>query len=103
MLFGWHNPSTIRNGLLSAFIATSLGLGLLFFSAIEGLICILMALPIVCPLALLGGILGFFKEDDGTRARKAKERLNEIDEALKNAFNRWEALEDVKRNFEEAK
>jgi len=46
---------------------------------------------------------GFFKEDDGTRARKAKERLNEIDEALKNAFNRWEALEDVKRNFEEAK
>ncbi len=58
MLFGWHNPSTIRNGLLSAFIATSLGLGLLFFSAIEGLICILMALPIVCPLALLGGILG---------------------------------------------
>jgi hypothetical protein len=58
MLSGWHNPSTIRNGILTALIATALGLGLLFLFALEGILCIVMAAPIVFPIALLGGILG---------------------------------------------
>ena len=58
MLSGWHNPSTVRNGLLAAAIATALGLALLFLFALEGILCIVMAVPIVFPIALLGGILG---------------------------------------------
>jgi hypothetical protein len=37
----------------------------LFAVAIEGLVCIIMALPVVIPLALLGGLIGFLVQRRG--------------------------------------
>ncbi|MBT3470781.1 MAG: hypothetical protein HOD72_13545 [Opitutae bacterium] len=58
ILSGWHNSSTVRNGIIAAAISTALGLCLLFLFALEGILCIVMAVPIVFPIAFFGGVLG---------------------------------------------
>ena len=42
----------------------------------------------------------FFQDDvNGDNARNAKQRLDAIEQELENAFNRWEKLEKIERDF----
>ena len=60
MIYTCNEPRSMRSCVLVSLTAVGLAALALFTVAIEGLICILMALPIAAPLALLGGIVGFF-------------------------------------------
>src|ERR1041385_7380883 len=59
MIYGFHGPRSLGKCLLVATLSTALvGLALLAF-AIEGIICLGMALPIAIPIALFGGVIGY--------------------------------------------
>ena len=59
MIYGFHRPRSLGKCLLVAALSTALvGLALLAF-AIEGIICLGMALPIAVPIALFGGAIGY--------------------------------------------
>lgn len=60
MIYTYKEPRSMRSCILVSLTAVGLIALALFTVAIEGLICILMALPIAVPLALLGGIVGYF-------------------------------------------
>jgi hypothetical protein len=54
-----HRPQTLGSCLLVAFVSVLLVGIILFALAVEGLICILMAIPVALPLTLLGGAFGY--------------------------------------------
>ena len=59
MIYGFHRPRSLGKCLLVAILSTGLvGLALIAF-AIEGIICLGMALPIAVPIALFGGLIGY--------------------------------------------
>lgn len=59
MIYGFHRPRSLGKCLLVATLSTGLvGLALVAF-AIEGIICLGMALPIAVPIALFGGLIGY--------------------------------------------
>ena len=59
LLYGYRKPKSLRQCLSVTFISVMfLGL-LILILAFEGLLCILMALPIALPLALLGAFMGY--------------------------------------------
>jgi len=59
MIYGFHRPRSLGKCLLVATLSTGLvGLALIAF-AIEGIICLGMALPIAVPIALFGGAIGY--------------------------------------------
>ena len=59
MIYGFHRPRSLGKCLLVATLSTGLvGLALVAF-AIEGIICLAMALPISIPIALFGGSIGY--------------------------------------------
>jgi uncharacterized membrane protein YhaH (DUF805 family) len=59
MIYGFHRPRPLGRCLLVAMLSTALvGLALFAF-AIEGMICLAMALPIAIPIALFGGFIGY--------------------------------------------
>lgn len=60
LLYGYHQKRTLRECLsvtVSALILTS---GLIFFLAMEGLICLFMALPVAVILAIIGAVIGYY-------------------------------------------
>lgn len=60
MIYSYHRPRQLGKCLLVSLITVTLAAAVLFAVAVEGLICILMAIPVALPLALLGGLAGFF-------------------------------------------
>ena len=59
MIHTYHQPRPLASCILVSVTAVALVAIALFAFAVEGLICILMAIPIATPLALLGGLIGF--------------------------------------------
>jgi len=58
VLYGYHEPRSVWDSIVIAFLAMALlGVGL-FALAVEGLICILMAAPIALALAIFGAMVG---------------------------------------------
>jgi uncharacterized membrane protein YhaH (DUF805 family) len=72
MVYSFHRPRSMRSCVLVSITAVGLAALLLFAFAVEGLICILMAIPIAAPLAFLGGIVGFLIQ----RARPLQTQMN---------------------------
>lgn len=59
LIYGSHGPRTLKACVSVACLSIAvLGLGLLAF-AVEGVICLMMAIPIAMPLAAFGGISGY--------------------------------------------
>jgi len=59
LIYGYHQPRSLGRCLLVALLSTALVGISLFAVAIEGLICLIMALPLAIVLALFGGFIGF--------------------------------------------
>lgn len=59
LIYGVHEPRPLGKCLLVALIGVALVGVVIFFIAIEGLICLLMAAPLASVLALFGGFIGF--------------------------------------------
>ena len=59
LIYGYHRPRSAGRCLLVAMLSTALVGMALFALAIEGLICLAMALPLGLILALFGGGIGF--------------------------------------------
>lgn len=60
LIYGYHRPRSYRKCLLvSSFSTILLGVALLAL-AIEGVVCLSMALPIAIVLAIMGGSIGYF-------------------------------------------
>ncbi len=59
LISGFHRPRSVWACLLVSIISVLLvGLALFAF-ALEGIICLLMALPLAIPIALFGGLIGY--------------------------------------------
>jgi uncharacterized membrane protein YhaH (DUF805 family) len=59
LLYGYHEPRSMRSCLTVSVLAPLVLGGLLLLIAFEGLICVLMALPLALPLSLIGGAIGY--------------------------------------------
>src|SRR5690349_16250825 len=59
MIYGFHGPRSLGKCLLVATLSTALVGLMLIAVAIEGIICLGMALPIAIPIALFGGLIGY--------------------------------------------
>jgi len=59
LIYSYHEGRTLKSCLTVSMISLAMVSLALFALAIEGLGCIIMALPIAMPLALLGGLVGF--------------------------------------------
>ena len=71
LIYSCHERRTLKSCLAVSMISVGIvGLALFAF-AIEGLICIVMALPLAIPLALLGGTVGFFAQRHQAIPRQA--------------------------------
>ncbi len=65
LICGFHRPRSLGTCLAVATLSTFL-VGLALFSfAIEGIICLVMALPLGLVIALIGGFIGFVIQDYG--------------------------------------
>ena len=59
MIYAFHQPRTLGRCLVVSMFSVGLvGLALVVF-AIEGIICLAMALPLAVPIALFGGLIGY--------------------------------------------
>jgi len=59
MIYGFHRPRSFGKCLVVSLLSIGLvGLALLAF-ALEGIICLAMALPLAIPIALFGGAIGY--------------------------------------------
>ena len=59
LIYGYHQPRSLGRCLLVALLSTAFVGISLFAVAVEGLICLIMALPLAIVLALFGGFIGF--------------------------------------------
>ena len=59
LVYGYHQPRTLGKCLLVALLSVALASAALIAVAIEGLICILMAVPLGAVMALFGGLMGY--------------------------------------------
>jgi uncharacterized membrane protein YhaH (DUF805 family) len=59
LTFSYHEPRRLSQCLAVAVLPVAMLGALLFFVAMEGIICLMMAAPIAAVLSLLGGLLGF--------------------------------------------
>jgi hypothetical protein len=62
LVYGYHERRTLRSCLAVSAISVGIVAVALLAFAIEGVICILMALPIALPMALLGGVIGYLTQ-----------------------------------------
>jgi len=78
VLYGYHEPRTMRSCLYVATLATIMvGVALLLI-AIEGLFCLVMALPLALPLAWMGAVIGYSIQTRRWNARQAPAMLGII-------------------------
>ncbi len=59
LILGARKPVQMRDALQVALLALLLTGVELLWAALEGIICLIMALPLAAPLAVLGGLLGY--------------------------------------------
>jgi hypothetical protein len=59
VIYGYHHPRSFGKCMLVAMLSTALVGVALFAVAVEGVICLVMALPLAVVLALFGGCIGF--------------------------------------------
>ena len=59
MIYGFHRPRSLGKCLLVAVLSTALVGVALFAFAVEGIICLAMALPLALVIALFGGFIGY--------------------------------------------
>lgn len=59
LIYGYHHQRSIGKCLLVATLSTALVGVALFGLAVEGVICLIMAVPLAVVLALFGGLIGF--------------------------------------------
>ena len=59
LIHTYHRPQTLASCLLVSVVSVLVVGIVLFALAVEGLICIMMAVPVATPLAMLGGLFGF--------------------------------------------
>ena len=59
LMFGYHQPRSAATCVGVAVMANLILGGAIFATAVEGLICLLMALPIALVLGVLGGLVGY--------------------------------------------
>lgn len=59
LLHSYHEPRTFGSSMGVAMLSVVFLGAMLMVFAVEGLICLLMAIPLAGPLALLGGMLGY--------------------------------------------
>jgi hypothetical protein len=62
LIYGYHERRALNSCIVVSMISIGLVALALFAFAIEGIVCIVMALPIAAPLAMLGGIAGYFAQ-----------------------------------------
>jgi hypothetical protein len=71
LVYGCHRPRNLSSCLFVSFVSVALAAAALLAFAVEGLICIAMAVPIATPLALFGGIVGFLAQRQGSVSPEA--------------------------------
>ena len=71
LVYTYHESRSLLICLLEATIAIFIWASLLIATAIEGLICVMMAAPLALPLALLGGAVGYLIQRRGGAGREA--------------------------------
>lgn len=59
LIYGYHRPRSFPGCILVALTSVTLAGAALFAVAIEGVFCLVMALPLAVPLALMGGSIGY--------------------------------------------
>jgi uncharacterized membrane protein YhaH (DUF805 family) len=59
LVFGYHEARSLKSCLLVSLLATFAAGAVLLLVAIEGIICLIMAVPIAAPTALLGGVVAY--------------------------------------------
>jgi hypothetical protein len=59
LIHTYHRPQTLASCLLVSVVSVLVVGIVLFAVAVEGFICIMMAVPVATPLAMLGGLFGF--------------------------------------------
>jgi uncharacterized membrane protein YhaH (DUF805 family) len=59
LIYGFHRPRSLGKCLVVSLLSVALVGAALFAVAIEGLICLLMALPLAIVVALFGGFIGY--------------------------------------------
>ena len=72
MIYTFHKRRSMGGCVLVSLTAVGLAALLLLAFAVEGFICIMMAIPIAAPLAFLGGTVGFLIQ----RARPMQAQMN---------------------------
>jgi hypothetical protein len=59
LIYTYHGAQTLASCLLVSILSVVIVGIVLFAVAVEGFVCILMALPVATPLAILGGVFGY--------------------------------------------
>ena len=59
LIYGFHRPRSLGKCLLVSLLSVALVGTALFFIAVEGLICLVMAFPLAVVVALFGGFIGY--------------------------------------------
>ncbi len=59
VIHGYHEPRTWGDCIAVGFMTVYVAGLVLFFAAVEGVVCLAMAVPLAFPLALMGGSLGY--------------------------------------------
>jgi uncharacterized protein DUF805 len=60
LVYGYHSPRSYGSCIAISCLSVVVAGALLLALAVEGVFCIAMAVPIVCPLAMIGGTIGYF-------------------------------------------
>ena len=59
LIYGIHRPRSLGRCLLVALLSMALTALSLFFLAVEGVVCLIMALPLAVPISVFGGFIGY--------------------------------------------
>ena len=71
LIYTYHEPRPLLGCVLVSAISVLIVGILLFAFAVEGIICLLMAIPVATPLAILGGMFGYLLQRGGRLASQS--------------------------------